>query len=94
MVNTTQQVGGSMGIALLSTLAASAATAYAKSHQGAAQVVTVHATLYSYAVTYLIAAVIFAAGAVLVGALYLPGIPAELIDPEPADVESASVIFA
>jgi MFS family permease len=94
VVNTTQQVGGSMGIALLSTLAASAATAYVKSHHGAAQVVAVHATLHSYAVTYFIAAVIFAAGAVLVGALYRPGIPAELIDPEPADVESAAVIFA
>ena len=78
LVNTTQQVGGSVGIALLSTLAASAATAYLKTHHGTTAIVVAHATVHSYAVAYWIAAGIFAAGAVLIAALYRPGIPAEL----------------
>jgi fucose permease len=78
LVNTAQQVGGSVGIALLSTLVASAATDYLKTHHGPQGTVLAHATLHSYAVGYWIAAGIFAAGAVLVAALYRPGIPAEL----------------
>ncbi len=78
LVNTTQQVGGSVGIALLSTLAASAATAYLKSHHGTRTVLVAHATVRSYAVAYWIAAGIFAVGAVMIGSLYRPGIPDEL----------------
>ncbi len=78
LVNTAQQVGGSVGIALLSTLVASAASDYLKTHHGTKANVLAHATLHSYAVGYWIAAGIFAAGAVLVAALYRPGIPAEL----------------
>ena len=72
-VNTTQQVGGSVGIALLSTLAASAATGYLKTRNAADPTVLAHATLHSYAVAYWIAAAIFAGGAVVVAALYRPG---------------------
>ncbi len=78
LVNTTQQVGGSIGIALLSTLAASAATAYAQSHHGTRALVLAHATLHSYAIAYWIAAGIFAAGSAAIAALYRPGIPDEL----------------
>jgi hypothetical protein len=78
LVNTTQQVGGSIGIALLSTLAASAATAYEKSHHGTRALVLAHATLHSYAIAYWIAAGIFAAGSAAIAALYRPGIPDEL----------------
>jgi hypothetical protein len=78
LVNTTQQVGGSVGLALLSTLAASAATAYLKSHHGPTATVLAHANVHSYAVAYWIAAAIFAAGAAMIGVLYRPGIPAEL----------------
>ncbi len=87
LVNTTQQVGGSVGLALLSTLAASAATSYIKSHHGTRAIVVAHATLHSYAVAYWIAAGIFAVGAIGLAALYRPGIPAELRTsdaPEPA----------
>jgi hypothetical protein len=93
LVNTTQQVGGSVGLALLSTLAASAATSYLKSHHGTRAVVLMHATLHSYVVAYLIAAGIFAVGGVMLGALYRPGIPAELrtSDPtEPAPPQSSA----
>jgi EmrB/QacA subfamily drug resistance transporter len=82
-VNTTQQVGGSIGIALLSTLAASAASGYLKTRDATDPVVLAHATLHSYAVAYWIAAAIFAGGAVVIGALYRPGLAAK---PEPADI--------
>jgi MFS family permease len=93
LVNTTQQVGGSIGIALLSTLAASASATYLKTHHGTKAVVLTHASLHSYAVAYWIAAAIFAAGAVMTGALYRPGIPAELRTSdttEPAPAQSGS----
>jgi hypothetical protein len=85
LVNTTQQVGGSVGIALLSTLAASAAATYLKTHHGTKATVLAHATLHSYAVAYWIAAAIFVAGAVIAGALYRPGIPAELRTSDPTE---------
>ncbi len=78
VVNTTQQVGGAVGIALLSTLAASSATAFIGSHGGDRSSVVAHATLHSYAVAYWIAAGLYVAGAVVVAALYRPGIPEEL----------------
>ncbi len=78
LVNTTQQVGGSVGLALLSTLAASAAAGYLKTHHASNAIVVAHAYVHSYAVAYWIAAGIFAAGAVIIAALYRPGIPAEL----------------
>ncbi|MPY62112.1 MFS transporter [Streptomyces spongiae] len=50
-VNTTQQVGGSIGTALLNTLAASAATDYAKDHMSD-PLVKANAALHSYEVAY------------------------------------------
>jgi hypothetical protein len=73
LVNTTQQVGGSVGIALLSTLAASAARSYLHSHARLGAAATAYATLHSYSVAYWVAAGIFGVGALGVGALYRPG---------------------
>jgi EmrB/QacA subfamily drug resistance transporter len=73
LVNTTQQVGGSVGIALLSTLAASAATSYLHSHASLGAAAAAKATLHSYSVAYWVAAGIFGVGALGVGALYRPG---------------------
>ncbi len=63
MVSTGQQVGGSVGTALLSTLAASAATSYLTSHTGArvAEVATIH----SYTTAFEWAAVVVGIGALL-----------------------------
>jgi EmrB/QacA subfamily drug resistance transporter len=64
MVNTSQQVGGAVGLALLSTLSASAATNYARAHlrlPGVAGVAAVH----GYTTGFSVAAGIFAAGLVL-----------------------------
>ena len=91
-VNTTQQVGGSVGIALLSTLAASATTGYLKTRNAADPTVIAHATLHSYAVAYWIAAAIFAGGALLVSALYRPGVSAELSTDTSVAVEDDPVL--
>lgn len=61
LVNTTQQVGGSIGLAVLGTVFASVAAGSAGGHAAAA--------LAGYAATYLWSAVIVAAGAVIVAAL-------------------------
>jgi len=64
MVNTSQQVGGAVGLALLSTLSASAATGYARAHPslpGLAGVAVVH----GYTTGFAVAAGIFATGLVL-----------------------------
>jgi EmrB/QacA subfamily drug resistance transporter len=71
MVNTAQQVGGSIGTALLSTLAASAATAYAESHAGQLALAAVH----SYTTAFWWSAAIFAAAALVTGLLLRSGAP-------------------
>jgi EmrB/QacA subfamily drug resistance transporter len=70
LVNTGQQVGGSIGTALLSTLAASAAAAYTSSNGGAADAVT-QAAVNGYTTAFTWAAGLFAIGA-LVSWLLLP----------------------
>jgi EmrB/QacA subfamily drug resistance transporter len=65
LVNTMQQVGGSVGTALLSTIAASATTSYAAAHHvtnGAGRAV---AATHGYTVAFDVAAGLFALGAVL-----------------------------
>jgi EmrB/QacA subfamily drug resistance transporter len=64
MVNTSQQVGGAVGLALLSTLSASAATGYARAHPrlpGLAAAAAVH----GYTAGFWVAAGFFATGLVL-----------------------------
>jgi EmrB/QacA subfamily drug resistance transporter len=83
MVNTTQQIGGSVGTALLNTIAASAATSYAASHiGGSSTLVAANSAIHSYTTTFWWAAAIFAAGAVVTAAVLRPGVPQ--LDPEMA----------
>jgi EmrB/QacA subfamily drug resistance transporter len=70
MVNTSQQVGGSIGTALLNTIAASAATAYATAHLPNTPGVAADAAVHSYSVVYLCASGFFAFGAVLTVLLF------------------------
>ena len=70
MVNTSQQVGGSVGTALLSTLFASAATSYATSHQPGPGLRDA-ATIHGYTVAFWWAAGFFAVG-LLVALFVLP----------------------
>ncbi len=64
LVNTTQQVGGSIGTALLSTIAASVTTTYAATHTGAAA--AAEAPVAGYKIAFLVSAGIFAVGAVII----------------------------
>jgi hypothetical protein len=66
MVNTMQQVGGSIGTALLSSIFASAVTAYTAHKPSTPQLLSV-ATVHGYTVAFWVAAGIFAFGAVVVG---------------------------
>ncbi len=70
MVNTSQQVGGSVGTALLSTLFASAASSYASSHPRTAGLRDA-ATIHGYTTAFWWAAGIFAVG-LIVALLVLP----------------------
>jgi EmrB/QacA subfamily drug resistance transporter len=70
MVNTSQQVGGSVGTALLSTIFASATTAYASSHIGAPGLNNA-ATIHGYTTAFAWSAGIFALG-LLLALLILP----------------------
>jgi MFS family permease len=70
MVNTNQQVGGSIGTALLNTLAASALTSYVLAH-GSGPLVLAQAAVHSYVVAFWVSAAILAVSAVVCG-LVLP----------------------
>jgi EmrB/QacA subfamily drug resistance transporter len=67
MVNTMQQVGGSIGTALLSSIFASAAASFAKGKVPTPQLAG-EAAVHGYTVAFWIAAGVFAAGALIVGA--------------------------
>jgi EmrB/QacA subfamily drug resistance transporter len=64
MVNTSQQVGGSVGTSLLSTFFASSAAAYARSHVGAAHLQAT-AMVHGYTTAFWWASGIFALGLVI-----------------------------
>ena len=70
MVNTSQQVGGSIGTALLNTLAATAAADYLVAHTPPTDAVLADAAIHSYAVAYWWSAAFFAFGAVLAAILF------------------------
>ncbi len=70
MVNTSQQVGGSVGTALLSTIFASATAAYASSHAKTPGAINA-ATIHGYTTAFAWAAGIFALG-LLLALLILP----------------------
>ncbi len=71
MVNVSQQVGGSIGTALLSTIAVTATASFATSHVGSAGLAA-QAAVHGYTTAFTWSAVIFAIGAVFTGALLRP----------------------
>ncbi|MFF3611774.1 MFS transporter [Streptomyces sp. NPDC002580] len=83
-VNTMQQVGGSIGTALLNTLAASAAAGYLVGKDAADPLVRARSTIESYTTAFWWSAGFFAAGALIALALYRPGKPSQ--DPDAAPV--------
>ncbi len=71
MVNTMQQVGGSVGTALLSTIAASATTSYATAHLTSANVAA-NAPVHGFTVAFLVSGAVFLLGAITVFSLIQP----------------------
>ncbi|HEX6697128.1 MAG TPA: MFS transporter [Solirubrobacteraceae bacterium] len=88
LVNTGQQVGGSIGTALLSTLAASAAGAYASTHPTAADVAA-QAAVHGYTAAFTWAAAVFAVGALMAWLL----LPSDAPEVAP-DAAGAEPVFA
>jgi EmrB/QacA subfamily drug resistance transporter len=70
LVNTSQQVGGSIGTALLNTLAATAATAYITANAPLTPAVQAAAAIHSYTTVYWWGAGFFAFGAILTALLF------------------------
>jgi EmrB/QacA subfamily drug resistance transporter len=76
LVNTSQQVGGSIGTALLNTIAASALTSYLVAHpplahtQSAIGAATAEAAVHSYSIAYTWGGTSFLIGAVLAALLF------------------------
>ncbi len=68
-VNAAQQVGASLGTALLSTLAASAATSVLAGHRPTPALVA-HAAIHGYTTAFTVSAGVFAAAAVIAGLLF------------------------
>ncbi|MET7657170.1 MFS transporter [Streptomyces sp. NPDC005486] len=82
-VNAMQQVGGSIGTALLNTLAASAGADYLAGKNPANRLVQAQATIESYTTAFWWSAGFFAAGAVIAFALYRRGVPEQDADAAP-----------
>ena len=74
-VNAMQQVGGSIGTALLNTLAASAATDYLAGRDATGGLVRAQATIESYTTAFSWSAGLFAAGTLIAFVLYRRGVP-------------------
>ncbi|HET6550152.1 MAG TPA: MFS transporter [Solirubrobacter sp.] len=68
MVNTMQQIGGSIGMSLLSSIFASAVTAYAQGQRPTPELMS-EAAVHGYTVAFWVAAGVFAFGAVVIGAM-------------------------
>ncbi|BBC30934.1 Puromycin resistance protein pur8 [Streptomyces graminofaciens] len=83
-VNAMQQVGGSIGTALLNTLATSAATDYLVGKDPRDPGVQAQASLEAYSTAYWWSAVFFAVGLLVSVLLYRRGVPAQ--DPDAAPV--------
>lgn len=75
-VNVSQQIGGSIGIALLNTIATTAAASFVTTHATSAptKLLLAQAAVHSYDVAFWICAAIFAGAAVVVGALLRSGL--------------------
>ena len=78
MVNTSQQIGGSVGTALLSTIFASSVATYVSSHT-AGPGLAAAAAVHGYAHTFWYSAIIFAVGLIAAAVVYPGGRP----QPEP-----------
>ena len=76
-VNVAQQIGGSIGTALLNSIATSAAATYIAAHTSGrpTSVLTAQAAVHSYTVAFWVGTAIFIAAAVVIAPLLRSGIP-------------------
>ena len=65
MVNTSQQIGGSLGTALLNTIAATAGASYVKSHMSLGAKLQPYAMTHGFTVAFLVGAILLISGAVI-----------------------------
>jgi EmrB/QacA subfamily drug resistance transporter len=82
LVNANQQVGGSVGVALLSTLAATATSSFLHTHQ-ATPAALAAATVHGYTTAFLWSAGIFALGAIVAAVVFPRGVRVA-VDAQPA----------
>ncbi|TPG25549.1 DHA2 family efflux MFS transporter permease subunit [Mycobacterium hodleri] len=73
MVNTSQQIGGAIGTAALSTIFASAVTRYATSHDQPGSELQATAAVHGYTVAFAVSCGLFLVGAVLTASLLRSG---------------------
>jgi len=92
MVNTSQQVGGSIGVALLNTIAATAATNFIADNAPATPGVLAEAAVHSYSQVYWWAASFFAFGAILTGLLFRRRGHGLSLSHDPATASAAPVV--
>ena len=89
MVTTMQQVGGSIGTALLSTLSASAVTSFVAGHEGMSNLRAL-AAVHGYVTVFYYSALVFALGAVAAWFLLGRGVPDGLAQHEaPQDIQAS-----
>ncbi|MER5601336.1 MFS transporter [Streptomyces sp. NPDC002265] len=79
-VNAMQQVGGSIGTALLNTLAATAASDYLAGRDATSKLVQAQASIESYTTAFWWSAGLFGAGTVIAFLLYRRGVPQQDAD--------------
>jgi EmrB/QacA subfamily drug resistance transporter len=93
-INVAQQIGGSIGTALLNTIATSAAAAYIAAHvtSGAPTAALIgQGAVHSYHVAFTVGAAVFVAAAVVVGPLLRRGVPDLAANEKMADVVAVHV---
>ncbi len=76
-INVAQQIGGSIGTALLNSIATSAAASFISLHAGSRpmKLLTAQAAVHSYTVAFWVGAAVFALAALVVAPLLRPGVP-------------------
>ena len=83
MVNTSQQVGGSIGTAVLSTIFSGAVTGYATSHPRGPGLAA-QAAVHGYTTAFWCSAAVFVVGAIVCGLVFRTGVPQGALAAEPA----------
>ena len=83
MVNTSQQIGGSIGTAVLSTIFASAVTSYATSHPRSPALPGL-AAMHGYTTAFWCSSAVFVVGAIVTAIVFRSGVPQVAAAAEPA----------